>query len=75
MLYAQTSSLSKVTAILVGASILSTVSLTKNGKSRACNTVVASFKTASDLHGYFCQVTMQIRDNNQQLNGSGGEWI
>ena len=75
MLYAQTSSLSKVTAILVGASISSAVSLTKIGKSRACSTVIASFFTASDIHGYFCQVTMQIRDNNRQLNGSGGEWI
>ena len=75
MLYAQTSSLNKVTAILVGASISSAVSLTKIGKSRACSTVIASFKVASDRHGYFCQVTMQIRDNNRQLNGSGGEWI
>ena len=75
MLYAQTSSLSKVTAIMVGASISSAVSLTKIGKSRACSTVIASFKVASERHGYFCQVTMQIRDNNRQLNGSGGEWI
>ena len=75
MLYAQTSSLSKVTAILVGASISSAVSLTKVGKSRACSTVLASFNTASDIHGYFFQLTMQIRDNNQQLNGRGGEWI
>ena len=75
MLYAQTSSLSKVTALLVGAWISSAVSLTKIGKSRACSTVIASFKVASDRHGYFCQVTMQIRDNNRQLNGRGGEGI
>jgi hypothetical protein len=55
MLYAQTSSLSKVTAILVGASISSAVFLTKIGKSRACSMLLASFKTTSDMNGNFFQ--------------------
>jgi hypothetical protein len=47
--------------------------LTIIGKSRACSTVLASFKATSDKHGYMFELPMQMRDKKQQLNGSGGE--
>jgi hypothetical protein len=73
MLYAQTFTLSKVTAILAGASISSTMFLTKIGKTGGSSTAIASFEATLDKHGYFFDLTMQIRAKKRHWSGSGGE--
>ena len=74
MCYAQSSTLSNATAILVYASISPTVFLTKIGKTRACSMIHASFKTTLDIHGYSSELKMVIIDRKKQKNGTRGEW-